>query len=247
MTKKSIKTWARCCYLIAIHLVLGFVLWKSNFVFTTARYFGIVALEEQSPRYRSIVQRHSRRAVQVPAGATLIIGDSLVESMCVTTVCDRAVNFGIGGDTTVGVLNRLKVCETAIDRASFVVIAIGVNDFLFRDDEAISKNIQRILQQLPNKKVMVSAVLPVDEKVQQRATMNSKIGQLNKKLHEFCMAIENVRFVDSTSLLDSNGDGNLDPRLHTGDGLHLNASGYAIWTGNLRDKLNHWRTNAEAK
>ena len=247
MIKKSTKTKAVYCYLIAIHLLLGFALWKSNFVYATARYFGVVAFEEKSPRYRSTVQKQSRRADQVPAGATLIIGDSLVESMCVSTVSNRAVNFGIGGDTTLGVLRRLNVYQTAINRADFIVFAIGINDFHFRDAEAISKNMLRILEQLPDKKVIVSAVLPVDESVPRRAALNSKIRLLNEKLNLLCLGNMSVRFVDSTSLLDSNGDGSLDPQMHIGDGLHLNALGYEVWTKNLRDNLAQWRTDVEAE
>ena len=62
-----------------------------------------------------------------PVGAPYFLGDSITRRLDVATIASNAVNLGISGDSTAGLLNRIDLYELGA-RASSVVIAIGVND-----------------------------------------------------------------------------------------------------------------------
>ena len=54
-----------------------------------------------------MVKYHSRMDGSIPDNSILFIGDSITQSLCVSAVADNSVNLGIGGDTTLDVINRL--------------------------------------------------------------------------------------------------------------------------------------------
>ena len=43
----------------------------------------------------------------IPEGATIFIGDSITQGLATSAVSNQSVNYGIGSDTTLGVLKRL--------------------------------------------------------------------------------------------------------------------------------------------
>lgn len=187
--------------------------------------------------YKRMMVYHQYMDGNVPEGAVLFIGDSITQGLCVTAVWDRSVNYGIGSDTTVGVLQRLPK-YTSMSRAAAVVIAIGVNDLKRRDNAEILENYKKIMDAVPADTPLVfSAVLPLDDRAKESGEQrNARIRELNKGLADLCAANPKCSFVDSTpSLADESG--NLLPSLHVGDGVHLNTAGYALWIKNLRQHL----------
>ena len=187
--------------------------------------------------YKRMMVYHQYMDGNVPGGAVLFIGDSITQGLCVTAVWDRSVNYGIGSDTTVGVLQRLPK-YLSMSRAAAVVIAIGVNDLKRRDNAEILGNYKKIMDAVPAGIPLVfSAVLPLDDRAKETGEQrNARIGDLNKGLADLCAANTKCSFVDSTpSLVDETG--NLQPSLHAGDGVHLNTAGYALWIRDLRKHL----------
>jgi lysophospholipase L1-like esterase len=107
-------------------------------------------------------------------------------------------------------------------------MAIGVNDLRLRSNEQILANYGRILRELPGR-VVWSAVLPVDERAAPAwRGYNRRISDLNAAMRKASCGL--VMFVDAGELL-SDALGNL--RYHVGDGVHLDARGYAIWAEEL--------------
>lgn len=183
--------------------------------------------------YRRMMIYHERIDGSIPQGAVLFIGDSITQGLCVAAVCDRAVNFGIGSDTTVGVLHRLPRYH-AIERASAVVVAIGVNDLRRRDDAVILENMEQIIRFISARApLIISAVMPVDERVESVGQgRNERITALNKKIAELCTEHTGCIFVDVSEALTDEED-NLAAHYHVGDGVHLNTAGYAYWIESL--------------
>lgn len=206
---------------------------------------GCVALEVSAQNADSDITAHYTRMMvyhrymdgSVPDGAVLFIGDSITQGLCVAAVCDKAVNYGIGSDTTLGVLERLKD-YSSMERAAAVVVAIGVNDLGKRDNEAILANYKKIIEAVPSDTpLLFSAVLPLDERVKQvKEDRNIRIRALNESLAALCADNPRVHVVECTPLL-ADGTGNLNPAYHVGDGVHLNTEGYARWITVLREKL----------
>lgn len=187
--------------------------------------------------YKRMMVYHTYMDGSVPEGAVLFIGDSITQGLCVVAVHGLAVNYGIGSDTTLGVLERLPVYRS-MERAAAVVIAIGVNDLRRRDNNAILENYKKIMAAVPaDVPLLFSAVLPLDDRNKpEEGKRNERIRELNRGLEALCASEDRCIFLDSTpSLVDDTG--NLDPAHHTGDGVHLNTAGYTLWIRDLRDKL----------
>lgn len=195
--------------------------------------------QEISEYYKRMLCYHVRMDGNVPDRSVVFIGDSLTQGLCSDAVSYPSVNYGIGGDTTVGVLTRLAEYRQSLRRASAVVLAIGVNDMKFRDNHQIVENYRRILQVLPEKvSVVCSAVLPVNEDIYSNPSIvnNARITDLNASLKVLCSTDLRCIFVDARRrLIDANG--NLSTAFQDGDGIHLNAVGNRIWIEELRDGL----------
>ena len=228
------KTWVT--YVLFLHILLAMVLFKSNFIEKVERKLELYKSPELSEYYNEITAYHKRMDGSVPRGATIFIGDSITQSLATSAVSELSVNYGIGSDTTLGVLNRLPIYES-INSIKAVVIAIGVHDLARRNNDSIIHNYEEILDYIPkNTKILVSAILPIDERVQSKKSSNERISKLNSSLEKLAENYENVVFVDSSNWLKGDDD-NLKTEFHSGDGVHLSTAGYEIWISQLRASL----------
>jgi lysophospholipase L1-like esterase len=184
---------------------------------------------------------YQRIDLNVPADSAIFIGDSHVQGLSVSAIHPRAVNFGIGGDTTVGVLNRLPYYNS-LNSAGVVVLEVGINDLVLRNNQEILNNYSLILTALPKSvRVILTAILPVDERARiSYFGWNKRVAKLNILLESQCRArnitlytIKNACvFLDIGPLLME--EGNLSITYRESDGIHLNGLGYSIWIQNLR-------------
>ncbi|MCX6865802.1 MAG: GDSL-type esterase/lipase family protein [Verrucomicrobia bacterium] len=219
-------------YLIALHLLLGLLLWKSDFLPRVMdRLAGNTHSEELTKHFRYMRAYHSRSAAIVPEGSVFFIGDSIIQGLCVDAVIQPAVNYGIGGDTTMGVLERMG--DYAFGRASAVVLSIGGNDLKYRDPEAVVANMEKIIARIdPHIPVIVSAVPLADEDLcASLRDLNATITRLNSLLQQLTVNSPRLSFVDHSNLTQN---GQLRRNLHIGDGMHPNNEGNRILAANLR-------------
>ncbi len=225
-------------YLIGIHILLAFVLLRSDFIDRAERKLGIHASPEITEHFVTMLNFHRRMDGNVPERAVIFIGDSITQGLCVSAVASPSVNYGIGNDTTLGVLRRLSAYKS-IERASVVVLAIGINDMIRRSNEEILENYRTIIEKIPKTTpIVLSALLPVDEesidKWQRRN--QQRIGKLNTSIEKLVKTDSRLFFVDAGPLL-IDGSGNMDDKYHDGDGVHLNSKGNAIWIDVLRNGI----------
>lgn len=181
---------------------------------------------------------HVRMDGNVPDRSIVFIGDSLTQGLCSDAIVYPSVNYGIGSDTTVGVLARLPEYHS-LRQASAVVLTIGVNDIKLRNNLHIVQNYHRILDALPQGiPIFCNAVLPVNEPVYGRSEVNNgRILELNAALKVLWSEDARCIFVDVRgSLVDASG--NLSTAFQDGDGIHLNAAGNRIWIDELRQAIN---------
>jgi lysophospholipase L1-like esterase len=229
---------ALIAYLLLVHGALVLMAWKSDFFPRLAQKFSAPPpAREISDHHWNMLQYHLRMDQDVPDRAVVFIGDSLVQGLYTDAVANPSANFGIGGDTTAGVLARLPAYRS-LQRASAVVVGVGLNDLKFRNNEAITANYRSILQTLPvNVPVVMSAVLPVNERVFPHAAIaNARIRDLNVSLAALCKADPRCLFADAGgSLVDASG--NLAAAFQDGDGVHLNSAGNRVWAGELRHAI----------
>lgn len=179
------------------------------------------------------------RATAVPAGATVLaLGDSLTfgtgatadtayPAVLATLSGWQVVNAGVAGDTSAQALQRLPALLEA-HRPALVIVSLGGNDLLRRQDEAaLRSNLQRTLQAV--REAGAQALLVAVP----RPTLAAHVtGSLDD--HPLYADIARAAAVP----LHAGGWSAVlsDPRLKS-DLVHANAEGYRVFAEGLRASL----------
>ncbi len=195
--------------------------------------------------YRGLLRAHHLEDRAAPEGSVVFVGDSNTERMDTRVMTpERALNFGISGDTLVGLAQRLPLYRS-IRSARTVVLAIGVNDLAHAGSETIAARLREVLAGLPPRvPVIVSGVLPIHEPTYRQANItylngrridNARIRELNARIRGVSGQFPSVVFVDATRAM-VDGTGNLEATF-TVDGVHLTEAGYRAWASVLAPAL----------
>ncbi|NOQ62894.1 MAG: GDSL family lipase [Methyloprofundus sp.] len=224
-------------YLVLIHLFIGIAILKTDIISRFQVKLGYeVISDEITPYYHTMLGFHRRIDKNIPDKSIIFIGDSLIQGLAVMAVSPQAINYGIGNDTTVGVLNRIPFYPSIL-KSKAVVIAIGINDLKRRGPDEILENYLEIVKLIPaNIPILFSAVLPVDEVLRDRAGLNDSIKKLNDHLSDICRKSQRLHFLNISKLV-INSRGNLSRSFHIGDGIHLNSLGNQIWISELKEYI----------
>jgi lysophospholipase L1-like esterase len=143
-------------------------------------------------------------------------------------------NYGIGGDTTTGILYRLS--DVYMAHPSKVFLMVGINDissYLTKkwdenNIETIFGNYKNIINDLREHdiEVVIQSTLNTSQKsFQMEAERNIDVEKLNELLKKYCEE-GNIKFLDINQSLSKAG---ILIEKYTGDGVHLNYEGYKIW------------------
>lgn len=178
--------------------------------------------------------------VQQDQGALVFLGDSIVQGwgddLGGTFPGVKVANRGIGGDTSRGVLIRLKDDVLALHPRG-VVLLIGTNDLEEgAGPEVIAGNIRLIVDALekssPKMPIIVCQIFPSSAEKKRSA---DKIKAANQAISQAVGKDRQVTLVDTWSLFaDSKGDAPIE---QFPDLLHPNAAGYAGWAKALKPVL----------
>jgi len=227
-------------YMVLAHVCIVMLIIKP--IFLSKLYYSAVKNEELGSFYHTMRDFHRRIDQNLPDGSHIFIGDSIIQGLSTSNIASNTVNYGIGEDTTVGVINRLN-SYNSVHKARSVILAIGHNDFYYRSEKQIIINFQTIISMLPtNTKVIISAVLPVDEYAQDNIT-NQQVISLNTQLAKLSGSYTNTDYIDIGQ--NSPFGGALSPEYHIGDGVHLNKEGYSLLINELKAVIN--KMNKEEK
>lgn len=219
-------------YLAAVHAVLIWSLWQGGLL-PAFLVPAPAAPPELSEHYWRMREYHAMVDPGVGLGAAVFIGDSHIQGLWTDSVAERSVNYGIGGDTTFGVMQRLHD-YASLGRARLVVLAIGGNDPSYRNDGAVIANYRAIRAALPPRGCLVVAVvLPVRESARtELRDRTAHITAINQGMRDV--------FGDRAAIADANTsladpDGMLRREYDSGDGVHLSPAGYVVWARSLRE------------
>jgi len=182
---------------------------------------------------------HFRTLPKAESGI-IFVGDSLTDLCEWAELLENAQikNRGICGDTTDGILNRIDNIIEYPPQKLFLLI--GINDLnQGRQVSDIIENYNLVLRKIkdnvPNTKVFIQSVLPVNYQKFQKDGVNDKVIELNLKLRELAKEFS-YQYIDLFSaFLDANNE--LDSQ-YTTDGVHLNGQGYLIWKGIIEKDVN---------
>jgi lysophospholipase L1-like esterase len=189
----------------------------------------------------------ARRLPQIQALAplqegVLFIGDSITEGAPLWAMFPGlpSANYGIGWDTTDGLLLRLDQVRRNVAERAFILI--GTNDLGYQHSARhIASNIQSIVAELlpdmPGTEFYVISILPRDPQ------FIAILAEANKLLRDEAED-GNYVFLDLASRMMA-ADGSLREEL-TYDSLHLNVHGYAVWARALDRCVRHGCTSLDA-
>ena len=163
-------------------------------------------------------------------GGVAFVGDSLTDWMRWNELFPqvRSRNFGIAGDTTVGLQHRIKQVVDA--KPAKVFLQIGTNDVEFGryTPEQIVANIDDCIVQLqtglPGAKIFVENLLP------RQPQYDGKVRNVNALL-KAAVEKRGLTYIDIYSHFVA--DGRMNPKLSPDD-LHLSGEGYLRWRDIIR-------------
>lgn len=202
-----------------------------------AEYFAFEK-REKIKRYQ-ILNQYARK------GQVLLVGSSLMEQFPIHEFLqghplDLAVyNRGIGGATTLELLDALDACVFDLEPAK-IFINIGTNDLNeadFQEDVLIARYrtiLEKIKARLPLAAVTILAYYPVNEldeigdpaaREWARYRTNRRISSANARLAELARQA-GCRYLDlNAGLLDARGQLKKE---YTVEGVHIYPSGYKV-------------------
>ena len=219
-------------WLLIIHAMAACLLYLNRDFFDFSE--GLSENPQPSLHYKYLVRAHQTIDSLVADQAVVFIGDSITEGLNTSAVASNSVNYGISNDTTRGVLRRIDLYQSQ-ERAAVIVLAIGINDLIFRSVEDTARDYSLIIDRIPDgRPVLLSAVLPVDEKTGW-PSLNQKIDQLNVVISALADKDGDIYLLDSSAEF-KDATGNLKQSLHL-DGVHLNNTGYQIWINALKTAI----------
>lgn len=174
--------------------------------------------------YWAALRAHLTNERFIPAGTPVMIGDSRIQNVDFYPRVN-VVNFGITGDTTAGMLNRMRLYKNLTGP---VFLAGGVNDLGFGEkyDAEIVANHEKMIAIVPHGvSVYVLGVFPVIG--ESLPGYSSRIRAINKQLRTVCHRRPGCSYVDVWTKL-SNPKWQARPEYMAADGIHLNAAGSSV-------------------
>lgn len=207
----------------------------------------LLIFKEQQSYYDSKVASYEVQNTNLSKGQIIFIGDSITDLYPLDSYysdLDYATyNRGIGGDTTSGLKARLDVSVFDLE-PQVIIMLIGINDInggksVNNIISTYREIVEEINDKLPETKLYCISVLPMNKDIESYSTVNAE--QNNKKVVELNSLIKqltnefNATYLDLYSfVLDENG---YLIKEYSDDGIHLNASGFIVWTNLLKPYL----------
>jgi hypothetical protein len=195
-------------------------------------FFGLanlIKILEPKPPVETAQEKHYKKRLKMFESHIkedwnkVLIGDSHFEFF---NTPKEYMNMGIAGDTTYGLLHRLKPFK--LKTVEKMYIQIGINDILTEMKQTtIKTNYLYILDELAKrdiKEVYVISLMPVAKTLPSSEQINQKVVEINQYIQKLAKD-KGVKYIDLYSKLEENGY--LKSQLTT-DGLHLNEKGYQI-------------------
>jgi lysophospholipase L1-like esterase len=189
-------------------------------------------------------KRHVKKFEQIDESKDLILlGDSMMAYFPTKAfnLEENLLNFGIPGDTTIGVLNRVH--QVIKLKPKYVILNIGLNDFVLTNlshKESLENILDirhQILEGCPDTLVYVTSLTPINQKdFKDQTYLLNRDPQdaidLNNMLKD---KIDDQFFINIyDELIDEQKDLKL---AYTRDGIHLNQKGYQIYLKMIKEIL----------
>lgn len=187
----------------------------------------IEALEEQE---RQAEEAYANRPLSEKFANAVIIGDSITTGFVNYEILDAS---SVVAEVGIELTELESLLETTVNlNPSTVFLALGLNDITATDgDTALFKEqyraaIASIRERLPEVKVCVNSILPVQQIAIDERPEYAGIADYNKTLKALCEE-EEIPFIDNTGLVKE--------EYYEPDGEHMMADYYPEWGSHMAE------------
>lgn len=186
----------------------------------------IAVLDEEEAKELEALSKRSNKEI---FKNTVIIGDFIAQGLCEQKVLSESYVFAVEDaavydlDAT-GVSEKLDAAVKA--KPAVVFLELGVNDAAQTGQtaESFCENYGTLLSQvkekLPNVKIYVNSILPVQQQAIAGQEGLADIPEYNRQLKELCQE-ENVAFLDNSGIVKED--------YYKEDGKHMTKKYYTAW------------------
>ena len=202
----------------------------NSFQKTICRIFGIKIPESISYHQQRIIDI---ALSELETGKIVLVGDSITEGWTQTRLLpNNVINYGISGDTTVGVHDIVPLIINA--KPAKVIINIGINDISFKNTAwtyYYKEFLKKLVARIEPKNIILCAVRPVNYLM----PVPKKIGYINNVAVKYVNGVIQSYAFDHGCIYEPNTytchilsypiDETLNPD-HTHDGIHMTQKGY---------------------
>lgn len=164
---------------------------------------------------------------------SIIIGDSITEAIL---DYDFLYSSSVIAKRGIGIGNSSEETETLIRLSpKHIFFAFGMNDLEYfngdaeRFQERYKQTVLKIQTQLPETKIYMNSILPIQDSAIRKKPVYSNIAFYNQKIQELCLEMELV-YIDNGSLLSELED------IYEKDGIHIKPSYYPLWLKHMSEK-----------
>lgn len=228
MPRRPLLPWL---LLILVSAAFVAALWRPDGVALRLGLAPLVAERQHDLWLRRMHAHHLRLDATTPTGATVFLGASTVQGLNAARVRACSANFGIGGERSHELAERIGDYRS-LRQASAIVVMTGLNDVLAGDDAELADHYRRLLAALPVHTPVIWSSLPrLSPEVAIGRARAAAVARANRLARAACAMRANCRFVDL------HGDMPAPAAFTDADGIHLNSAGYALWSRLLRDAL----------
>lgn len=227
-------------YAVCLSLALSVLAANTHILVGIGQMLGV--LPGLDPVVQGRIREVLAQGADIPDGAVLILGDSVMEGLDEAAIGPGVHNLGIAS-LTIFTLESLLPRLRPLPAAGGVILGIGGNDLGYRRHDDIVQDYARLVAAMPKDvPLLIVAVLPMDEtdrSVQEWPTLrNANIDALNRAIGGICGRRPRCHLLSAQPFL-ADAAGNLADGLHAGDGRHLSAAGYRRLTEAIRTMLRH--------
>ncbi|MCT4634040.1 MAG: GDSL-type esterase/lipase family protein [Firmicutes bacterium] len=174
------------------------------------------------------------RAENNRLGQVVFLGDSITENFDLGAYGISAINRGISGDVTEGVLDRID--EVLELEPSKVFLLIGTNDlgYEYLEADEVIGNIEKIIIALDGIPLFIQSVYPIIENMPfTDAYSNEIVCEVNEGIKSLCDKYGLIYIDTARVLLDGK---HLNSEF-TDDGVHINDRAYKLIAEVIKDYL----------
>lgn len=177
----------------------------------------------------------------------MFLGDNIVDKCNLNALFNDAniVNEGISGNSTIDILNRLD--EVIKLKPKTLFLHIGINDLrqirgkvsqinIDKSTQSYSKIIKTIKTNLPNTRIYIESILPVDNNIITQKYKTDKLYNFyisNDYIEAFNTNLKIIALENNITYINHNL---FNPTTETVDGIQPNVKGYFV----LKNDLNQY-------